>query len=76
VVLLGILALGIYLSARHERTQETLERMHEDLQGGLHTLHTRADREGAERGWSIQGIRNAIELLRLQVLSLFREKDR
>ena len=38
----------------------------------MESLHNRADREIAERTWSLQGIRAAIEMLRTQVIALFR----
>lgn len=71
-VILAIASLGWFAYHRHERTYRKLEGIHEDMAGEMKTLHTRADREGAESIWALQGVRAAIEMLRAQVVALFR----
>jgi hypothetical protein len=72
LVILAILCLGLFAHHRHERTRRQLKDLHRDLTGSMESLHDRADREGAERNWMLQGIRSSLEMLRVQVVALFR----
>jgi len=72
LILLAIIALGVFAHFRHGRTDGKLDQMRDDMQGEFMAAHTRADREGQERNWMLQGIRSSLEMLRVQVIALFR----
>lgn len=71
------LIVGIALAVtvfNNRRLRTKLDVMHRDIAAGMHTLHERSDREIHERSWVIQGIRSSLEMLRIQIISLFRHE--